>query len=299
MFEQGFEDFITKLFEGVYIVDTTRKIIFWNKGAEQITGFKAKEVVNKHCYQDILKHVDEHGKNLCHDGCPLLDTIKTNEVREANVYLHHKSGYRVPVSIKSMPLHDSDGKVIGAVEVFTDSRYRQDKLKENRELKELLLTDPLTNIYNRRYLDFHLDNMVKEVEQFDTTFGVLFFDIDDFKKVNDTYGHTVGDGVLKTIATTIKSNIRSGDVVGRFGGEEFICVLRNVSERELLIVSEKLRLLCSGSEYRHDQDILISVTVSIGGTNYVKGEEINEMIERADTYLYESKHNGKNQSTIK
>lgn len=299
MYDKGFEDFVTNLFEGVYIVDTTRKIVFWNHGAEHITGYKAKDVLNSHCYQDILKHVDDTGKNLCHDGCPLLDTILTGNAREANVYLHHKLGHRVPVSIKSMPLYDQKGNVTGAVEVFTDTRYKEDKLRENRELKELLVKDPLTNIYNRRYLDFHLENLIKESEQFDTSFGILFFDIDDFKHVNDTYGHSVGDGVLKTISSTIKSNIRSGDVLGRFGGEEFLCVLRNVSVEELFIISEKLRVLCSESVYTHPDGTKVSVTMSVGGTNYVKGEEILETIERADTYLYDSKHHGKNMSTIK
>ena len=75
MFDHKFEEFITKLFEGVYIVDTTRKIVFWNKGAEQITGYSQEEVLNSFCYHDILQHVDDSCKNLCHDGCPLLKTI--------------------------------------------------------------------------------------------------------------------------------------------------------------------------------------------------------------------------------
>ncbi len=299
MYDKSFEDFITKLFEGVYIVNRERKIVFWNTGAEQITGYKASEVMNSFCHNDILKHVDDTGKRLCFEGCPLLDSMERDVINEANVYLHHKLGHRVPVTVKSLPLYDSEGNVTGAVEVFTDSRYREDKIQENRELKELLITDPLTKINNRRYLDFHLDNMVSEADRFDTTFGILFFDIDDFKHVNDTYGHTVGDGVLTTIASTIKSNIRSGDVVGRYGGEEFVAVLRNVSVKELFHVSEKLRNLCSESVYTHPDGVEIKVTVSVGGTNYVKGEEIYETIERADAYLYESKHNGKNKSTIK
>ena len=299
MYEMKLEEIISNLYEGVYVVDRSRKIVFWNKGAEEITGYKSEDVVNSMCYNNILRHIDHAGKSLCHDGCPLLDTILTGKQNQADVFLHHKDGYRVPVSVKSLPLYDGKGEIVAAIEVFTDTRYKQDTIIENRRLKEMLVIDPLTLLHNRRYLDFHLGNLVNEHKQFNTSFGILFFDIDHFKHINDTYGHNTGDEVLKIIAQTLKSNIRSEDVVGRWGGEEFIAVIKGVNDIELKSIAEKLRRLCELSTYKRSDDLIIKVTVSIGGTLYTSGEKIEECIERADSYMYESKINGRNQSTIK
>ena len=162
----------------------------------------------------------------------------------------------------------------------------------------MLIVDELTKVYNRRHLDFYLKNIKQEFNEYGTPFGVLFFDIDFFKNVNDTYGHNVGDKVLKLIARTLKANIRIEDVIGRWGGEEFIAVIRAVDENELTYVAEKMRVLVEKSSVKISGKDL-SVTVSIGGTMYKKDETIKEVIARADKNMYESKDTGRNKSTIR
>ena len=114
-------ELIPYLFEGVYVVDKDRKIIYWNEGSERITGYQSEEVVNKHCFDNILQHVDEEGKLLCFSGCPLQYTLETGVINHANIYLRHKKGYRVPVSVKSIPIYDNDNKVIAAIEIYLPS----------------------------------------------------------------------------------------------------------------------------------------------------------------------------------
>lgn len=97
--------FMNKLDEGVYCVDLNRKINFWNDAAKNISGFDSSEVVGSYCYDNILKHVDGNGKNLCLDGCPLHKTLEDGEERKALVFLHHKGGHRVPVEIKVVPIN--------------------------------------------------------------------------------------------------------------------------------------------------------------------------------------------------
>ena len=296
--EYEFQNLISNLFEGVYVVDQNRKIIFWNTGSERITGYKSEEVVNQHCYQNILQHVDLEGNKLCLQGCPLHATLEDGKIREANVFLHHKSGHRVPITVKTMPLRDESDKIVAAIEVFTDNRYRENVLEENRELRELLTLDALTNLPNRRYIDFYLKNIQEENEEFGTPFGILFIDIDDFKNVNDTYGHNVGDDVLRLVSNTLKSNVRNEDLVGRWGGEEMIAILKLSKKESLFKISEKLRMLVEASYMTLNEEKL-SVTVSIGGTMYVKGEKVLETIDRSDKLMYESKQTGKNKSTVK
>ena len=255
--------------------------------------------MNSQCYNNILQHVTLDGKELCFDGCPLHDTLATGKVNQADVFLHHKDGHRVPVTVKTMPLKDDKGNIVAAIEVFTDSIFKEETYSENRELKEMLIMDTLTQVPNRRYLDFHLENMKNENGQFGTKFGVLFLDIDLFKNVNDIHGHNIGDEVLKMVARTLKLNIRNDDKVGRWGGEEFIAVLTCKGNRALAVIAEKLRLLVQKSNFKSPDDILIKVTISVGGTMYKPGEEIIDLIDRADKNMYDAKQTGRNKTTIK
>ena len=286
------------MFEGVYVVDRNRKIIFWNKASEQITGYKADEVVNKNCFNNILRHITEDGKHLCFNGCPLHETLQTGVINKNTVYLHHKDGHRVPVEVRTMPIYDEQNNITAAIEVFTDIRSRDETYLENRRLHKLLNTDELTGVYNRRYLDFYLKNMVKESEEFNTTFGILFFDIDKFKDINDKFGHNIGDKVLKLISRTLSSNIRHGDIIGRWGGEEFIGIFKLENLEALQYVAEKLRVLIQSSSLKHNEN-QIRFTISAGGSLYHNGESIKSLIDRADKYMYKSKENGRNQTTIK
>ena len=297
MFDTDY-DLLSHMYEGIYVVDKNRKIIFWNQGSEIITGYKSEEVVQKACYNNILRHVTEDGKELCFNGCPLHDTLATGNINEASVYLHHKEGHRVPVTVKSIPLYEGD-KIVAAIEVFTENNSNsKETIIENRELKKLLITDELTQIPNRRYLDFHLGNMKKEKDEFDLKFGVLFFDIDLFKNINDTYGHNTGDEILKMVSKTLSSNLRSDDKIGRWGGEEFIAIMHVSKESSLEKIANKLRVLVSKSSYNTEDNLSISVNVSIGGAIIKDGESIEELIQRADDNMYISKKTGRNKVTV-
>lgn len=284
------------LYEGVYFVDTKREITFWNKGAERITGFAASEVVGKHCYDNILMHTNDAGAMLCISGCPLHDSIHRNVVNTAHVYLQHKAGYRVPVSVRTIPVME-ENEILGAVEVF---QVLQDKLESTynvEELKSLALMDQLTSLPNRRYTEAFLKSKISEFETLGIQFGVLFLDIDHFKLLNDQYGHDAGDEVLRTLSRTYESNFRSSDLLGRWGGEEFLGICLCENESKLAQVAEKVRLLTektvtvtNGAELR--------VTVSIGVTLYRTGDTLQRVIKRADELLYQSKAGGRNICTL-
>jgi len=108
------------LYEGVYFVDERRTITFWNLAAETITGFKAEEIVGSRCMDNLLNHVDEKGNRLCLGGCPLSHALEDGKVREETLYLHHKDGHRVAVETRVVPLKDSEGRVMGAAEIFVE-----------------------------------------------------------------------------------------------------------------------------------------------------------------------------------
>lgn len=160
----SFKRIIDSLHDGLYFVDLDRKILYWNKAAEKISGYSAEEVVGKSCYDNILTHVDTEGVSLCMGLCPLAASISDRQPREAEVYMHHKCGHRIPVSVRVSALTDASDNVIG-------------------------------------------------------------------------------DEVLKFIANTFVTNSRPFDSFGRWGGEEFIGIIRNTTNRELEEIGNRLRLL--------------------------------------------------------
>lgn len=290
-------DLLENTFEGIYMTDSERKIISWNKGAERITGYSADEVVGHYCFENILNHIDFSGNHLCFDGCPMHLTIADGGMREADVLLHHKSGHRVPVTVRTIPVRNEDGEIAGAVEFFIENR---DTARMNRALEEyrsIAMTDGLTEIANRRYIETFLEAKHREFTVFDVPIGILFMDIDDFKYVNDTYGHVFGDEVLKMVAHTLAESARGTDLVGRFGGEEFVIILAGVTEETLIDRAEHMRILIENSyiEYGGDK---ISATISTGATMMLEDETITDFVKRADSLMYQSKRAGKNIVTI-
>lgn len=292
-----YKNLLENLYEAVYFVDCNRKIIFWNKGAERITGFSATEVEGDFCYNNLLNHVDDEGNKLCLGGCPLHKTIEDGKMRECSLYLHHKNGHRVPISIRTIPIYEKD-KIIGAVEVFNDNIEKHELLRDVENLKRLAMKDELTKLWNRRYLDTFLNARMNEFKKFGIPFGVAFFDIDRFRLFNDTYGHDVGDQVLKMVAKTFQNNLSSTDIIGRWGGEEFVGSFSGVDEKGLLKITENIRMLVENSFIR-TKGKRLNVTISIGATIIKESDTVEEAIKRADELLYVSKSSGRNKVTIR
>lgn len=284
--------------EGVYFVDTERTITFWNNAAVDITGYAAEQVLGKKCSDNLLRHVDGAGHELCTNGCPLQKTILDGNIYELEAYLHHKDGHRVPVFIRSAPLKDSDGKITGSVEIFTDRSDRKKLLHELEQLRREVLTDPLTGLGNRRYLEIIAESAIKRLNESQVGFGILMIDIDHFKRVNDTYGHLVGDKVLVMVAKCLLGATRPLDTVVRFGGEEFLIFCPNVTPHELAILAERLRVVIASAWIDLPEGIKVSITVSLGGTIATINTSLEDLIEIADKALYHCKNSGRNKLLI-
>lgn len=283
---------LDRLYEGVYCTDKTRKITFWNTAAEQITGFLSEEVIGTGCHDGILCHVSEDGAPMCNSVCPMQATLNDAEQRETIIYLHHKLGHRIAVNVRVIPVFGGDGKLLGGAEIFRPVNDEREQFKRIQMLEKMAFLDPLTGLPNRRYVSSKIDARLNELKQYAWPFGILFIDIDNFKLVNDTYGHDVGDAVLKMIGRALKDSNRAHDVVGRFGGEEFIALISNVDKAGLLKTAERLRVLVESSSLR--RDTAFSVTVSIGAAIADPNDTEKSLLKRADTNLYLSKKQGRN-----
>lgn len=292
-----FKTLLDNLAEGVYFVDTERQILYWNHGAEMITGYSAGEVVGKSCADNILVHVDGEGKELCEEGCPLADVMEDGDSRKALVYLRHKGGHRMPVNVSVSSVADDDGNTVGGIETFSDASPIVALLDEVERLRELSLICPLTKIGNRRYTEQVLDQKLEEMRRNGISTAIAFIDLDRFKGVNDEYGHAVGDSVLKTVAKTLMGTMRPYDFLGRWGGEEFVAVLPHVTKENLVSVANRLRLLVEQSGIDLD-DRTLRVTISVGAYLCKDEDTAEAAVENADRLMYVSKANGRNCVTL-
>ncbi len=288
---------LDSLHDGIYFVDSERKITFWNKGAERITGFKADEVIGTYCYDNLLNHVDAEGNRFCFNGCPLQATLLDQQERSAVVYLHHKKGHRVGVQVKTMALYDEEKGFVGSVELFAPEHRLFAGEWSGDELQTIALTDALCEIPNRRYGELMLKKMRLGFEEGSAPYSVALVDIDHFKKINDAYGHDIGDEILKMSAKTLTEAVRSTDTVIRWGGEEFLLIFPGMDEVRLHPLLEKIRALVESSRYR-SPEMEQSITVSIGGAAVAPGISDEELIKTADNNLYRAKRNGRNQVVV-
>jgi len=283
---------------GVCVLDLDRTIVYWNHGAERISGYTAAEVLGRRCYDNLLVHVDSEGRAMCGDGsCLAARSMRQDEPCEMEVYLLHREGYRVPVVSRTKPVKDTNGVITGAVEIFNENSRELAALERIKDLEKLSLLDELTGLGNRRHAEMHLQSRLDQLARYDWPFGLLYFDIDLFKRVNDIYGHDEGDRVLKVVAQTAQAGVRSFDIVSRWGGEEFTAIVENTDGPVLLAVAEKLRRLVENSPVVLGGDTIVT-TVSVGATLGVPHDSIESLVKRADELMYESKGRGRNKVTL-
>ncbi len=228
------------------------------------------------------------------------------------------SPLRQPRSTALLPLV-RDGRIIGSINLGSEDvdRYRgthftdflahfgavvavclENALNHER-LKLVGLTDTLTSVANRRYFDQRYEEELRRVEREHHALACLFLDIDHFKRVNDTYGHAVGDYVLQGVARIIKAHLRNVDILARYGGEEFVAVLPGTATEEAVIIAERIRSAVEQETFNHPDHDPFRVTLSIGVAGVADGDPLPQMlgqklIETADNALYEAKDGGRN-----
>jgi len=283
--------------DGVYFADLERRITYWNRAAEEISGYRAEEAIGKHCADKLLEHVDASGCLLCTGPCPLSQTLADGRPHRAEGYLHHKSGHRVPLEIRVFPIRDKNGEIVGAVEIFNDNS-RQKALRERaKELAKWAYLDPASQLGNRRYLEKELARQLELFSKSGLPFGIMLADLDELKRINDTYGHAAGDAALAMVGRTLSGCLRASDVLGRWGGDEFLAILPAINKENLAIATEKFRALVAVSSLPVGSS-QIAVTISVGAALVAPGDTQESLLKRADEYLYASKQSGRNRVSL-
>lgn len=293
-----YREILDNLYDGIFFVDKEGRITYWNKGATSLTGYSSADVQGRN-YCDIFQPLDKNGNHLCEsETCPIRRVFDISTLTEVEAYICHKEGHLLPISIRIAPVREVGQQYVVAVEIHSSSSPRYAMRQRLEELQEMAMHDPLTGIANRRFVEINLAARLEELKRYGFDFSVMFIDADHFKKINDTHGHAIGDRILKMISATIANSLRSFDIIGRWGGEEFVVLLINTRKEDLLTLADRLRRLVENSALTLDDGEVLKVTVSVGATCAQKGDSVESLVERADKLMFESKRRGRNRVSI-
>lgn len=239
-------------------------------------------------------------KNLIADSKVRVDKLMHNIVTVAGLLILVSLAFAMMVTRKfnhiNQQLKISNGTLEKEVRSRTQklSQAREDLLHKNKILEQLSTTDPLTQLCNRLKIERVLEDLHQKYEDEQQIYSLLLIDIDCFKKVNDTYGHTVGDEVLKELSERLKQSFTQHGHIGRWGGEEFIVILENETLEQAVVAAETFRQKTENTSFIE----VGNLTVSIGVATVTPTQTISELIHSADLGLYESKHAGRNRVTV-
>lgn len=289
---------VNSLSDGVYMVDSEKNLLLWNETAEKITGFSQQELQEQNNPMDLLDHLDRTGAPTRLNRCPIAATLEDGQQRLNEMFIRHKHGYRVPVMLKTMPVYAGD-EIVGVVATFTDRSIRVQQEDLISSLTRLALTDPLTGLSNKRHIESVLESRLEEYRRFGIQFSVMYINLDDFALCNADYGYDTGNEMLVRLAEEFRQNYRGSDMVGRWGGEEFVGVFETVSQKQLRIISEKTREMVESCILHVKAcDETVGVTASIGATMVGPDDSVEQIVDRAAALMHVSKISGKNCATI-
>jgi diguanylate cyclase (GGDEF)-like protein/PAS domain S-box-containing protein len=279
--------------EGVVRTDICGNVTYLNGFAERMTGWFREEALGRPV-ADVLRLIDSaSGADLSNVAVIVTQGVKSAiaTTRCTNCTLVRRDGLEFGIENRVAIIHDQDGDAIGAVISFRDvSTARAASLEMSRAGQH----DVLTQLPNRTLFDDRLTQAISLAERQKKQLGVLFVDIDQFKRINDTLGHGVGDKLLRSVAGRLTACIRRTDTVSRLGGDEFLILLSQVEHEEDAAVTARKILRAIASPHIIDNKSL-DINVSIGGSTYpADGQDAESLIRQADVAMYEAKQGGRN-----
>ena len=268
------------LFDAVVVTDAQGVITDWNSGSEALYGYSEKEAIGQ--LVSIL-HVPEDTDHITSE---VLAAVASEGKWTGEVRMLRKDGSIGWIESMCIPILNDEQEMIGALGINRDISQR---MYETEQLRFQARFDQLTQIPNRYSLIDRIDHLIDQYDRNKNAFSLLFFDLDNFKNINDTYGHSFGDLVLKEVATRIASNIRKSDMVARIGGDEFILLLENTHTK--LDIETTIKNL--SQELKKDITIngnTFNVQCSIGYSTFpTNGITCDELLAHADKGMYQDK----------
>ena len=283
--------------DGVYVLDPQRKILHWNRSAERLTGYPAAEVVGRSCRDNILVHVNDKGECLCDGRCPVVATLEDGLPHQAEVFLHHKDGYRVPVRVDVSPVRDEAGKVVGAVETFQENAVLIAMRTSIEKLKQWTVVDLETGLTSRRSTEMRFQTCIEELKRYQRPFGILLAEIDYYSTLQRALSPEMLCRVRRMVGRSVLHSLRSMDTVGRWSDHQFLAIVANADVDDMQAAANRARAIVHASFIKTDEGE-VRATVSIGATAATESDTVDAMLRRTERSLLVSRSAGKNCVTV-
>ncbi len=279
-----------------FVLDRNQRVVFWNRACVELTGVSRMEMVgSREVWKPFYAQERPVLANLIlSQNLALLSSLYGEKklraypllkgAFEAEDFFESLAGKTRYLHFMSAPIYDREGELWGAIESIQD--LTEHKALEAR-LSELATMDGLTGVFNRQYLEKKLEEEVSKARRYGDHLGMILLDIDQFKEINDRYGHLVGDQVLKKTAEVIKSCLRTTDTVARFGGDEFLVILPRTDAVQMASVRERLEVMMKQMVVQDQEGRDRSFTVSLG--DHTDNRDYDQILRKADAAMYRKK----------
>ncbi|MBF0567483.1 diguanylate cyclase [Candidatus Magnetominusculus dajiuhuensis] len=301
---------VDSLSVGVVVLDLTCRVVVWNSFMSKHSGVSREDAVGKDLF-DIFPYLSRNWLEMKFQSLQILKSYSFVSWKQRpylfkfqhNRQITGEAGYMYQ-DCTFIPILDTDGRtalICMTIQDMTETAESQKIVDEvidaNKALKLMTNYDAMTCVYNRGYIEKHLEQEFNKSKRYGNVFSLIMFDLDHFKKVNDTYGHLAGDEVLKRVSKKVCGMLRNTDSLGRYGGEEFIIISTETNEENAVLLADRIRdavglmTITSG-------DCQINATISMGVAEYRKDlKDYLQMLHEADIALYNSKKQGRNRVT--
>jgi two-component system cell cycle response regulator len=285
------------LLDAYCIVDLDNRVVDFNTAFTELCGETYRKILKIGDFCELVK------TEVCPHQCPSRQVVSSEKALRIDELSGSSKAYStLNMIIGGVPVFDSERKIIGALITIRNVSAETELQKKYGERTQESVTDGLTQLFNKKYAETALLQSIKKAYRDQVPFSIGMIDIDHFKKVNDTHGHQAGDYVLSMVARILKAECRESDIVGRFGGEEFIVILAKSDVPGSMVFAERFRKRIESTAVLFDGK-RIPVTVSMGTSSFNEvwqpgsnpERALKDLVNRADTALYFAKASGRNQ----
>jgi diguanylate cyclase (GGDEF)-like protein/PAS domain S-box-containing protein len=285
---------LDNLHDGVFFVDRERRISYWNKGAEKITGFSGREMVGSLCWKSVQEHMDGAAIMWGQDLGPESDPAAEMDLyhREEISFLH-REGHRIPIITRTAVIRDFRFEITGAVVLFSDNQAIVEARERIDRLEAMALLDTITQLGNRRFAETQLQRCLDEFYRYGWPFGFVLVAVDDFDRLREIEGQKIADRAIKTLAKTLEGNVRSSDILCRWEADQLSIILLNLTTDNVIPTATKLLTLAESSAVKTSTGPR-NLTVSIGTTLVSEVDNLNSLVARAKAMVEQSKKEGGN-----
>jgi diguanylate cyclase (GGDEF)-like protein/PAS domain S-box-containing protein len=284
--------------EGVYIANKDHVITFWNDAAEKITGYSKKEIIGYKCDEAPIKHFNERGEFLSDNGCHIIETIKNQKNVNLNVYIGHKDGEKVPVSIRTVPVYGKSQEIEGALEVFADISRDFKTIKSLEQSRGKNFIDPVTYCANKEFAELEMYKRFNEWKTVSIPFALCIININNLFDIREKYGEEIMKKVIAMTSRSAISALSPIDYLCRWSHSQLIAIIPNVDEYNTKKMCERLKMLIENSWIDLNKNARLESDTAIGCSLIQDNENIIDLLFRAEKATTESIKRGKNAITI-